>query len=104
MKRTTFEFKIKDYNSANQVISSLLATEKYQQCNENNEMVWKCGTGFLTAIKYIKYEFTNNNSVIVSGWIRPVGGKEQDLNGFVGAVPKKQVINTINKIQTSLLQ
>ena len=42
----------------------------------------------------------------ISGWVQigvgSVGGKERDLKGFVGAIPKKSVLNTIEKIKAAL--
>ncbi len=101
MSRTTIRISVKDMETATKKVSAVLSSHNYKNIVENNERVWKCGTGFLTAVKYIKAEFSDNE-VVISGWIRPVGGKEQDLNGFVGGLPKKQVLNIIKEIQTSL--
>lgn len=66
---------------------------------ENNEDVWKCGFG-IGVRKYIKIEFAENNTLVISGWVRDIGTDEQELKGFVCSVPKKQVRNVVNEIQT----
>ena len=55
--------------------------------------------GFWTAMKYIKVEFSDSNTLVISGWIRAVAGSEQDLHGFVAGLPKKQVMNVIEELQ-----
>ncbi len=101
MSRTTIKIPVKDLENANRKITRILSSHNYNNIVENNEKVWKCGVGFLTAMKYIKVDFSDN-AVEISGWIRPMGGKEQDLKGFVGGLPKKQVMNVIKEIQTAI--
>lgn len=63
------------------------------------------GTGLLTAMQYIKIEFTDT-TLIVSGWVQAgvgsAGGNEMALNGIVAAVPKKSVMKVIEQIKASL--
>lgn len=99
MARTTIQAKYSNFDGLQDRLASLLQSKGYKSVNENNETVWKCGVGFWTAIKYIKIEFSENNTLLISGWIRPLAGKEQDLNGFVGALPKKQVMNVIKEME-----
>ena len=44
--------------------------------------------------------------VHLSGWVQigvgSVGGKERDLSGIVGSMPKKSVKNTIEKIRAAV--
>lgn len=103
MSRTTIKLTCTNPQESNRRIESILSSNNYKNINENNENVWKCGVGFLTAMKYIKIEFAENNTLLVSGWIRAVAGSEQDLNGFVAAVPKKQVMNVIKEIQSNVI-
>ena len=98
MSRTTIQFKYNDFELTKERINGILKAKKYKNIIENNENVWKCGEGFCTAIKYIKIEYGENNTAYVSGWIRPMVGNEQELKGFVGSVPKKQVRKVINEI------
>lgn len=99
MARTTIKAKYTNFDGLQNRLSSLLQSKGYKNINENNENIWKCGMGFWTAIKYVKIEFAENNTLLISGWIRPMAGREQDLNGIVGALPKKQVMNVIREMQ-----
>lgn len=100
MARTTISVKYSNSDGLMNSLSSLLQSKGYKNITENNENVWKCGVGFLTAMKYIKIEFSENNTLLISGWIRPIAGSEQDLNGVVAVIPKKQVMNVINEMQS----
>lgn len=102
-RRTTIEINYTNPNIQDK-ICRLLENRGYKSVsyhNGHNETVWKCGIGFLTAIKYIKVEYLDGNRMSVSGWIRPVGGKEQNLDGFVCIVPKKQVTGVIEEIRSA---
>ena len=103
MSRTTIEVKCNNPTESYNRIGKVLESHNYKNISENNENVWKNGVGFLTAMKYIKVEVASNNTIVVSGWIRAVAGSEQDLNGFVGAIPKKQVMDVIKEIQSAVV-
>lgn len=100
MSRTTINFRCNNVQNANAVAERVLVSNGYKKISENNETVWKNGNGWLTAMKYVKIEFLDNDTMSISGWIRPMLGTEQDLNGIVAALPKKQVMNVIKKIQS----
>lgn len=102
MARTTIEARFSNLQSCKAAVERTLTKNNYKSITENNESVWKNGKGFWTAMKYIKIEFSENNTVLISGWIRPAGGSEQDLNGVIAALPKKQVMNVIKELQTSI--
>ena len=99
MARTVVEMKYTEFDGLMDQISAILQKRKYKNITQNNENVWKCGVGFWTAMKYIKIEFGENQTLIISGWVRAVMGKEQDLEGVYAAIPKKQVMNAIKEIQ-----
>ena len=108
MARTIVEVPLRqDPRAADAVARSVLAAEGYHEMsyNNNTELVWKMGTGVMTAMHYIKLEYTAS-AMRISGWVQigvgSVGGKERDLKGFVGAIPKKSVLNTIEKIKAAL--
>ena len=100
MARTTIQVRYTNFEGLQERLAALLHSRGYKSITENNENVWKCGIGFLTAMKYIKIEFAADHTLLISGWIRVVAGGEQDLTGFVGALPKKQVMNLIQEIQS----
>lgn len=106
MARTTLNIRYTcDYERANKIITGILTANGYKQINYMNESVWKNGTGLMTAMKYIKVDF-NTDSVSLSGWVctgvGSVSGSEMDLSGFVGALPKKQVMKVLERIKVSL--
>lgn len=61
----------------------------------------------MTAMHYIKFEFSDN-VLCVSGWVQigvgSIGGKERDLTGFMAVIPKKSVAKTIAKIEAIAIQ
>ncbi len=97
--RTTIQVSYTNPEETQRSVSELLRKKGYKNIIKNNESIWKCGVGFLTAIKYIKIEFTENNTMLISGWIRPLGGSEQNLDGVVCIIPKKQVQSVVNELQ-----
>ena len=89
-------------------IRNILVNDGYKLINYNDEMVWKMGTGLMTAMHYIKFEFSDN-VLCISGWVQGgtgsvVGGKEHDLTGFTAAIPKKSVAKTMTKIEAVATQ
>ena len=89
------------YNTA----VNILQVNGFKEVSYIGETVWKKGTGLLTAMQYIKIEFTDT-TLVVSGWVQAgvgsVGGNEMALNGIVAAVPKKSVMKVIEQIKASL--
>ncbi len=103
MSRSCFSFNYTSFEKTKSAIETELTNDGYTNKNENGENVWKCGMGMLTAMKYIKIEFSGNQEVKIYGWIRPIAASEQSLEGIVGALPKKQVLKIIEKIKDSIV-
>ena len=86
-------------------IKSILSGDGYKEMDKNGEIIWKMGTGMMTAMHFIKLEYTEN-TVVISGWVQSgmgdIGGKEMNLKGFVGIIPKKQVLKTIDKVKAAI--
>ena len=101
IKRTTVKAACSHIEETQRKVSDFLRKKGYKSITEHGENVWKCGVGFLTAMKYIKIEFEGNNTMLISGWVRVICGNEQDLKGaFVCVVPKKQVLDVITELQS----
>ena len=101
--RTTFSIPFsEDFLLTDSKIREILTGDGYKEMDKNGEIIWKMGTGMLTAIHFIKLEYTESTAEI-SGWVQSgmgdIGGKEMNLKGFVAIIPKKQVLKTISKIQ-----
>lgn len=109
MSRTYMDISISAYTDAlDNQIRQILIAEHYREIPYNTEIVWKKGTGLMTAMHYIKLEYPNHHTVRLSGWVQigvgSVGGKERDLSGITGIIPKKSVQNTMNLIQNIVIQ
>lgn len=89
-------------------IKAILSGDGYKEKTyKKNEIVWKKGTGLLTAMHFIKLDY-QPNMLIVSGWICSGIGSltfgEMDLSGVVAVVPKKSVQKTVDKIVAAVGQ
>jgi len=82
-------------------VESFLASEGFSQKDYKGEQVWKKGTGLATAMQYMKIEYAENE-VVVYAWIQmgvgDIGGKEHELKGIVGAIPKKNLRSRVDKL------
>ncbi|MFQ6793350.1 hypothetical protein [Thomasclavelia sp.] len=96
----------RDVWQVNNDIRMILMNDGYHEINYNGERVWKKGTGLMTAMHYIKYEFSDN-VICISGWVQigvgELGGKERDLTGFTATIPKKSVAKTMAKMKSVIL-
>lgn len=103
MARTTFIAKCKSTAHAQSVIQSMLPREGFQLILENGEQVWKCGNGQWVSMKYLKFDFPDDTTVHISGWVKSTIGPEQNLDGVIGGLPKKQLLKLIQSIQAAML-
>ena len=102
MARTTFISKCRSFEYAKPIILNTLAREGFSFVLENNEKVWKCGNGHWVSMKYLKFEFVNNTTVHITGWVKSTIGPEQNLDGVIGGLPKKQLLKIIKEIQAAI--
>ena len=87
-------------------IETILKNRKFHETTiDTGEIVWKNGTGFFTAMKFLKVEYSEKQ-VKLSAWTQAglgsVGGTEMDLTGFAAAIPKKQLMNVVEEIMHSV--
>lgn len=103
MARTVVNLPInQDANQLHEGIKQILTANGYKEVTyKKNEIVWKKGTGMLTAMRFIKLDY-QGNMLCVSGWICSGIGSltfgEHALKGFYGWAIKKLVKNDINQI------
>lgn len=94
-----------NFETVDQTVRHILIDEGFNEKNINGEICWKKGTGLATAMQYVKVEYSQNE-VVLYGWIQAgvgsLAGPEMDLNGFVGAIPKKQLLKRLNKVQQAV--
>ena len=95
----------KPRNVIDQRLRQILIQEDYREIQYNLEVVWKKGTGLMTAMHYIKLEYLED-TLVISGWIQmgvgSVGGKEHDLNGMMAKIPKSSVRKTMDKLKAAV--
>ena len=91
-----------DQQTVETAVRGDLVADKYKEIDYNGETVWKMGTGLATAMHFIKTEYAGQ-TLRLYGWVQigvgSAGGKERDLTGVVGAIPKKSVKKTMEKIR-----
>lgn len=103
MARTTVKVTFhQPQDLIDQHVREVLIGDDYREIDYNREVVWKKGTGLMTAMHYIKLEY-QDNTLIISGWVQigigSVGGKEHALSGITASIPKKSVLKTIDRIK-----
>ena len=103
MARTMMEIPFAvDQQTVETAVRGVLVADKYKEIDYNGETVWKMGTGLATAMHFIKTEYAGQ-TLRLYGWVQigvgSAGGKERDLTGVVGAIPKKSVKKTMEKIR-----
>ena len=103
MARTMMEIPFAgERRTVETAVRGVLVADKYKEIDYNGETVWKMGTGLATAMHFIKTEYAGQ-TLRLYGWVQigvgSAGGKERDLTGVVGAIPKKSVKKTMEKIR-----
>lgn len=103
MARTTFICKCRSISHADATIARILTEEGYSLILENGETVWKCGNGAWVSMKYIKIEFADDTTAHITGWVKSTIGPEQNLDGVIGGLPKKQTLKVIDRLRSAIL-
>lgn len=107
MARTFMDISFSgDQQSVDDAVRQTLTAANYREIPYGAEIVWKMGTGLMTAMHYIKVEYPAANTLRLAGWVQigvgSVGGKERDLTGFTGIIPKKSVKATMEKVRAAV--
>ena len=79
----------------------ILINDSYCEVEQNGEMIWMKGDVKLTGVRGIKIEF-ESDAVKLSGWIKGLVGGETPLHGIAGAVTKRDVKKTMEKLQKAI--
>jgi hypothetical protein len=93
-----------DASALHQEIVKLLTLDGYYQFTypKTGELVWKKGDGILTAMRFVKLDYQPGVLILscwIAGGIGNLIGREQPLEGVVGAVPKMSLRKTFENIQ-----
>lgn len=90
------------------IMADFLRKHGFTLVNINGEMVYQHGKGMITAPKYFCYRYANGiihiEAWIKFAWLPGVYGKESDLNGYVGSVPKSAYKKDIEELIQVLYQ
>lgn len=81
------------------IIQRFVKKEGFKPKKYKGVNVYKSGIGFLTASKFMIIE-RRGNSVHIEAWVKAMG--EQNLDGVVAVVPKKQLKGKVNKLIAEL--
>ena len=100
MSRTQIVLDSKNNEQSSMIIEEILDSHKFDSVSKNGEDYWQQGIGVSQAPKYIKYYF-DGDKVILEGWISNFG-KESDLKGVVGALPKKSCRKVLDEISEAI--
>lgn len=100
MSRTRVVLKCNDKNNTSALIEQILDSKRYDHIQKANEDYWKQGLGVTESPKFIRYYFDQDN-VILEGWISNFG-KESNLDGVIGALPKNSCKKVLNEIKDNI--
>ena len=87
-------------------INAFMIEKEFEPMQYLDEEVYKKGDGWLMARKFIKCTINDDNTVTIEGWVGTgIGnsvGSEMNLQGFMGAVPKKELTKDIEELRFRL--
>lgn len=90
------------------IIQDFLNKNDYKRKEMKGELVWQEGTGMLTPPKFFKYSYANGRIHIEAwmktAWLPGVYTGENNLSGFVGALPKQAYKESIEELVRLLYQ
>lgn len=79
----------------------ILTNDGYREAEQDGEIIWMKGDVKLTGVSAIKVDY-GADKVKLSGWIRGLVGGETPLHGIAGAVTKRNVKKTMEKVQSAI--
>lgn len=109
MARTIVEIPIQvETTVAAQMIGQIMQSNGFHFTDYRGaEQVWKKGVGVLTAMQYLRVDYSPQK-VMLSAWIQPGLGKagigELDLSGVAAIVPKKALKKVVNQVTAAFGQ
>jgi len=92
-------------SQAAQIAEQILTQNGFKPKDYKGEAVWKKGTGMATSMQFIKVA-PFDDALGIQAWVQSgigdVGLREQSLDGFVGALPKKMLLKVVGQIQNAI--
>jgi hypothetical protein len=86
-----------DFESMSALINDFLIADSYCIENYGNETVYRKGSRMLVGRKFIKFSKVPEG-ILVEAFVNLLGNNEGGIDGFVGAVAKKQLKGTVDKV------
>lgn len=90
---------------AAQIAEQILTQNGFKPKDYKGEAVWKKGTGMATSMQFVKVA-PFDDALGIQAWVQSgigdVGLREQCLDGFVGALPKKMLLKVVEQIQNAI--
>ncbi len=99
MARTTYVVNYTDAATTEANIKKILTGEKFELVFEKGENAWKRGSGILSCIQYVTYEFIDHNTLHITGWVKSDMGGEFNLDGYLLGHYKKKTRDVIQRIK-----
>lgn len=99
----TFPIALEQQEEAISILLQALELEGFKPYDYKGEACYKKGTGMATSMQFVKiYKDDQNIHIIV--WLRSGAGSayigpEMNLNGVVGAIPKKMLKDRVARMQ-----
>lgn len=90
------------------IMSDFLQKYGFTLVNINGETVYQKGKGFLEMPQYFSYRYMNGvihiEAWVKFAWLPGIYGKENDMSGFVGSIPKNTYRESIEELIRVLYQ
>lgn len=100
MSRTTIKIPFSDYQQANDAIRGILSGRGFEEHFQEGSLYWQKGVGFFSAPQCMKFNFSETE-ITIQAWISNFG-VESDLSGWVGLVPKRQLLEIIQLLKMNI--
>ena len=88
-----------DYQAVEKRLDEYLTANNFVQQPYGEETLYRYGKGMWSASQFIKFNQTPEG-VQVEAFIVNFGSREDDLQGFVGSIPKKSLQKTVDRVIT----
>jgi len=86
-----------EFEEMNKRINDFLVSNHYCIENYGNEAVYRSGSRLLVGRKFIKIS-KESEGILVEAFVNLFGNNESGIDGFVGAVAKKQLKGVVDKV------
>lgn len=86
-----------DFEKMSALINDSLTADDYRVEKYGNETVYRKGSRMMTGRQFFKFSKAPDG-VLIEAFVNLFGSNESGIDGFVGAVAKKQLKKTVDKV------